>query len=126
MQEIKQDLKNHFQKVELKLLFQKKGVAFLETFFKQKYESCQATIGQLTEYFSFSKQEIYFILQDFKRLLSTEMPERDSVEWVFWAYLRFNQKIYGHREKSVYVDGQSFLLSQKEEQLLLRVIKEYG
>jgi len=114
MQEIKRDLKKYYLGVQLKPLFHLKGFAFLETFFKQKYNLNQKKIGQLTEYFSFSKKEITLILKDLNLLNFNGEPDRKNAAWIDWIYFNFNNKIYGYNQKSVYVRKEKILLAPKE------------
>ncbi len=66
LQEIRLDLRQ-FPKADIRILYALKGVAFLETFFKQKYRRQRYAIGQHTEYFSFE----YYELEAIKRELET-------------------------------------------------------
>jgi len=120
--EIKQALSNHFLKVQLKPLFHLKGFAFLETFFKQKYATHQVKIGQLTEYFSFSDAMLSLILKDLNLLNYTDKPERNQAAWIDWLFFNFSGKIYGYREKSVYVNNTKFVLEHEEVEKLEALI----
>jgi len=123
MKEIKQDLNQFFLNIELKPLFQLEGYAFLETFFKQKYQNNQLKIGQLTEYFSFSNGERTLILKDLNLLNYSNQPKRNQPAWIDWLFFNFNGKIYGYTEKSVYVNNTKFVLTQKERLKLEALIK---
>lgn len=123
LKEIAQDLKQYYLNVQLAPLFQIKGFAFLETFFKQKYAAQQKKIGQLTEYFSFSDEQITFILKDFNLLNYKALPTKGTAAWIDWIYFNFNGKIYGHREKSVYIKDEKILLTTSEFEKLNRLIR---
>ncbi|MFK7983554.1 MAG: GIY-YIG nuclease family protein [Saprospiraceae bacterium] len=123
MKEIKQDLSQFFLSIEVKPLFQVKGYAFLETFFKHKYQDCQLKIGQLTEYFSFSKAALTLILKDLDLLNYPSQPKRNQPAWIIWVFYNFSGKIYGYREKSVYVDNSKFLLTKVEAEELTVLIQ---
>ena len=118
LKEIKEDLKQYFLRVELTPLFQLKGFAFLETFFKQKYEVHQKKIGQLTEYFSFSEPMAALILKDLNLLKHSNPPTRQEPEWIDWVFFNFSGKIYGYQEKSVYINNIKFVLSRTEVEKL--------
>ena len=128
MKEIEKDLKNYFLKLELKPLFTASGFAFIENFFKLKYAANQFKIGQLTEYFSFSKATLQLILKDLNLLPFRGMPAKDSPEWVDWLFFNFNGKIYGHQKKSVYIKNTKFTLNNRQEEQLraLIALKEKG
>lgn len=121
--EIKQDLSNYFLEVQLEPLFQIKGYAFLETFFKQKYQANQVKIGQLTEYFSFSNGEFSLILKDLILLNYANKPERNQEIWIDWLFFNFSGKIYGYQEKSVYVNNVKFVLTKEEATQLEALIQ---
>lgn len=114
IKEIEQDLKAFYLTIEIKVLFQQKGIAFLETFFKNKYAGKQMKIGQLTEYFSFSKEEVFLVLKDLNLLKFKKQPNRSQKEWIDWLFFNFNGKIYGYVEKSVYVNNEKYILTQPE------------
>lgn len=114
IKEIEQALKAFYLTIEITVLFQHKGVAFLETFFKNKYANKQVKIGQLTEYFSFSKEEAHLVLKDLNLLKFKEEPNRSQKEWIDWLFFNFNGKIYGYVEKSVYVNNEKYLLTKQE------------
>jgi len=123
LKEIKRDLISYYPTLQLKVLFLKKGVAFTETFFKQKYASYQFPIGQLTEYFKFSTQQLFLLLKDFNCLSLESIPERGTENWIYWAYFNSNGKLYGgHQSKSIYVNNEKYMLSKKEGQLIERLI----
>ncbi len=122
LKEIQQDLKKYYLNIQLKPLFQRKGYAFLETFFKQKYNTQQMRIGQLTEYFSFSEKEIRLILKDLNLLNFNGEPDRGNVAWVDWIYFNFNGKIYGYNEKSVYIKRRKIALSLNEFGHLMKLM----
>ncbi|GEM_PF-1961821 len=123
MKEIKQDLSNYFLKIELKSLFYLKGYAFLETFFKQKYQANQVKIGQLTEYFSFVDSALVIILKDLHLLNYQNKPERSQAAWIDWVFFNFSGKIYGYREKSVYINKNKFVLTKTEIEKLEGLIQ---
>lgn len=123
MKEIKQDLGQFFLTIELKPLFQLKGYAFLETFFKHKYQDRQLKIGQLTEYFSFSKEALSLILQDLNLLNYSNPPKRNQAAWIAWIFYNFSGKIYGYRAKSVYVNNTKLVLTQVETEKLTALIQ---
>lgn len=118
LKEIKQDLSAYFLKVELTPLFHLKGFAFLEAFFKQKYEAHQKKIGQLTEYFSFPAKMTALILKDLNLLKHSNPPARQESAWIHWVFFNFNGKIYGYREKYVYINNVKFVLSKSEVEKL--------
>ena len=123
LKEIKRDLAPYYPTLQFKVLFLNKGVAFTETFFKQKYASYQLPIGQLTEYFQFSNQQLFLLLKDFKCLSLEDIPERGTENWIYWAYFNSNGKLYGGRQsKSIYVNNEKYMLSKKEGQLVERLI----
>ncbi len=124
MKEIKEDLKNHFLNIQLKPLFQLKGYAFLETFFKQKYQAQQVKIGQLTEYFSFTDTSLSLILKDLNLLTHPNPPNRTESAWIAWLFFNFNGKIYGYREKSVYIKQEKIVLTKEETAKLETLIKK--
>jgi len=123
LKEIEQDLKKHYLNIQLKPLFQLKGFAFLETFFKHKYAKQQLKIGQLTEYFSFPKETIRFILKDLELLNFEGMPKRTDKAWIDWIYFNFTGKIYGYREKSVYIKQEKLILTTEEYDNLTDLMK---
>ena len=123
LKEIKQDLSQYYLTVELKPLFHIKGYAFLETFFKQKYEVNQMKIGQLTEYFSFSDVRISLILKDLNLLKHAHPPDRQLPEWIDWVFFNFTGKIYGYQEKSVYINNTKFVLTKREVDKLEALIE---
>ena len=123
MKEIKQDLGQFFLTIELKPLFHLKGYAFLETFFKHKYQDRQLKIGQLTEYFSFSKEALALILQDLNLLNYSNPPKRNQAAWIAWIFYNFSGKIYGYRAKSVYVNNTKLVLTQVETEKLTALIQ---
>ena len=105
------------------MLFLNKGVAFTETFFKQKYASYQLPIGQLTEYFQFSNQQLFLLLKDFNCLSLEDIPERGTENWIYWAYFNSNGKLYGgYQSRSIYVNNEKYMLSKKEGQLVEKLI----
>ncbi len=123
LKEIKRDLTPYYPTVQLKVLFLKKGVAFTETFFKQKYAAYQLPIGTLTEYFKFSNQLLFLILKDFNCLSLEGIPERGTENWIYWAYFNSNGKLYGgHHSRSIYINNEKHLLSKKEGLLVERLI----
>ncbi len=123
LKEIKRDLTPYYPTLQLKVLFLKKGVAFTETFFKQKYSAYQLPIGKLTEYFKFSNQLLFLILKDFKCLSLEGIPERGTENWIYWAYFNSNGKLYGgQHSRSIYVNNEKHLLSKKEGRLVERLI----
>ena len=123
LKEIKRDLSPYYPTLQFKVLFLNKGVAFTETFFKQKYASFQLPIGPLTEYFKFSNQQLFLLLKDFNCLGLKGIPERGTEDWIYWAYFNSNGKLYGgHRSKSIYINNEKYLLSKKEGQLVERLI----
>lgn len=122
LKEIEQDLKNFYLNIQMTPLFEIKGFAFLETFFKQKYVNQQMKIGSLTEYFSFSKEQVVLILKDLHLLNYKAAPERGSKDWISWIYFNFNGKIYGHQEKSVYIKNKKIGLSTTEFEKLTVLI----
>jgi len=125
LKEIELDLKKYYLNIQLKPLFQIKGFAFLETFFKRKYEAHQKKIGQLTEYFTFSKREVELILKDLQLLQFENGPDRKQVAWIDWVYFNFNGKIYGHSQKSVYIKKEKIVLTSREvEQLSILMENE--
>lgn len=67
VQEIRQDLRQ-FPNLDIKVCYVLQGVAFLETFFKQKYRSHRHDLEQHTEYFVFEYYEIAAIKQQLKKL----------------------------------------------------------
>lgn len=67
LKEIKKDLVQ-FQQVEIRVLHQLSGVAFLETFFKQKYQHKRYQLGQHTEYFVFEHYEIARLSKEFEQI----------------------------------------------------------
>lgn len=124
IQEIKQDLHTHFRNSQVKVLFVQEGVAFIETFFKQKYAAYQRLIGKLTEYFTFPNQQIFLLLKDFHCLQLQTIPDRGTEDWIYWAYFNSNGKIYGgHTSRSIYVEKDKFLLSRKEGQLFSQLVE---
>ena len=123
MKEIKQDLSNYFLKVQLKPLFHLKDYAFLETFFKQKYQANRVKIGQLTEYFSFSDAMLSLILKDLNLLNYPNKPERNQAAWIDWLFFNFSGKIYGYQEKSVYINNDKFVLTKEETKQLEGLIQ---
>lgn len=123
LKEIEQDLKKYFLNIQLKPLFQIKGFAFLETFFKQKYSTQQMKIGQMTEYFSFAEKEVHLILKDLNLLNFKGAPNRGNEAWIDWVYFNFNGKIYGHKEKSVYVKQDKLVLLPAEFEKLRKLTK---
>jgi len=123
LKEIEQDLKKHYLNIQLKPLFQLKGFAFLETFFKKKYAKQQLKIGQLTEYFSFSKETILLILKDLELLNFKGIPKRTDKAWIDWIYFNFSGKIYGYKEKSVYVKQEKLILTTIEFDKLTNLMK---
>lgn len=118
LKEIKQDLGQYFLRIELTPLFQVKGFAFLETFFKQKYEAHQFKIGQLTEYFSFPDAMVTLILKDLNLLKLPNPPDRLKPAWIDWVFFNFSGKIYGYQEKSVYINNIKFVLTKSEVEKL--------
>ena len=123
LKEIKRDLIPYYPTLQLKVIFLKKGVAFTETFFKQKYASYQLPIGKLTEYFKFSNQLLFLLLKDFNCLSLEGIPERGTENWIYWAYFNSNGKLYGgHSSRSIYVNNEKYLLSKKEGLLVERLI----
>lgn len=122
LKEIEQDLKKHYLTIQLQPLFQIKGFAFLETFFKQKFRAQQMKIGQLTEYFSFSDNEVNLILRDFNLLNFKTVPNRENDAWIDWVYFNFNGKIYGSKEKSVYIKQDKIVLNTTEFDKLTSLI----
>jgi len=114
LKEIEQDLKKYFLTIQLRPLFQIKGFAFLETFFKQKYSPHRMKIGQLTEYFCFSEKEVTLIRKDLHLLNFKTTPKRENQAWIDWVYFNFNGKIYGYNEKSVYIKQDKIVLSSVE------------
>ena len=123
MKEIKEDLKNHFLNIALKPLFHVKGYAFLETFFKQKYQAQQVKIGQLTEYFSFTDSEVALIVKDLNLLKHPNPPNRMESTWINWLFFNFSGKIYGYREKSVYVKQEKIVLTKEEVKALVALVQ---
>ncbi|MEM9990763.1 MAG: GIY-YIG nuclease family protein [Bacteroidota bacterium] len=67
LQEIRQDLKS-FPSFQIQVLFQSNGVAFLETFFKQKYQSKRYSFGKHTEYFTFAYYELQDVQKEFEQI----------------------------------------------------------
>ncbi len=63
LQEIRKDLKD-FPKLDIQVLYELEGVAFLETFFKQKYRKQRYQLGQYTEYFAFEYYELEAIKKE--------------------------------------------------------------
>lgn len=122
MQEIERSLKKYYLNIEMKLIFLEKGLAFLEAFFKQKYAKQQVKIGSFTEYFDFTPSAIRLIIKDLN--LAKGQPNRNAPNWIDWVYFNFNGKIYGHREKCVYVKDQKYLLTNEEFKDLNDLIKE--
>lgn len=114
IKEIEQTLKSYYLSVKVKILFLHSGVAFLETFFKNKYAEQQVKIGSLTEYFSFSEPSLFLLLKDLNLLKIKGVPHRASKEWIDWIYFNFTGKIYGYHQKSVYIKGVKWSLSEKE------------
>lgn len=123
MKEIKEDLKNHFLKIALKPIFHLKGYAFLETFFKQKYQAQQVKIGQLTEYFSFEDSTVPLILKDLNLLNYPNPPSRTEPAWTDWLFFNFSGKVYGYQEKSVYVKQEKIVLTKEEVEVLEGLIQ---
>ncbi len=64
LKEIQTDLNTIFQKVEIEVVFLCIGIAFLENFFKQKYQHKRYAIAQFTEYFYFEPFEMDAILKE--------------------------------------------------------------
>ena len=95
---------------------------FLETFFKQKYGTQQKKIGQLTEYFSFSDEQVTLILKDLNLLKYKVLPIRGTSAWIDWIYFNFSGKIYGHRKKSVYIKDEKLILTHVEFEQLTQLI----
>lgn len=124
LKEITQDLRNHFLNIQLKPLFRQKGFAFLESFFKQKYAPFQLKIGQMTEYFSFSDEMLGLILKDLNLLKFSNQPKRNQPDWIDWIFFNFKGKIYGYREKSVYVNNNKIILTKEEAEKLNKLISE--
>ena len=126
LKEIEQDLKVHFPISAIKVLFLQKEVAFLETFFKQKYTTYQLPLGQLTEYFSFPTKVLYLLLKDFECITITQAPNRNSSLWIYWAYFHSNKKLYGYHDnsKSIYVDGKKIRLTKEEEKKIRKVVSD--
>jgi len=122
MQEIEQDLKTFYQQVKLEVRFLIEHHAFLETFFKQKYGNYQMQLGSFTEYFHFPAPLLSSILLNFELVKNTATPPRDTLLWVFWAYHKSNKKIYGYSKKSIYVEGQKIILSEREVKLIQRIL----
>lgn len=122
IKEIEQDLKKYYLNIQLTPLFEIKGFAFLETFFKQKYTEQQMKMGTLTEYFSFTNEQVALILKDLNLLNFKEAPERGHKDWINWIYFNFNGKIYGHYEKSVYIKNRKILLTANEFEKLTKLI----
>lgn len=123
LKEIKRDLSPFYPTLQFKVLFLKKGVAFTETFFKQKYTSFQLPIGKLTEYFKFSNQQLFLLLKDFNCLSLEGVPERGTENWIYWAYFNSNGKLYGgYQTKSIYVQNEKYVLSKKEGKLVEKLI----
>ncbi len=114
LKEIEQDLKAFYLNINIRVLFQQKGVAFLETFFKNKYANQQVKIGQLTEYFSFPADMLSLLLKDLNLLNFKKAPNRTQKEWIDWVFFNFSGKIYGYVDKSVYVNNEKFILNPHE------------
>ncbi|MEM6319218.1 MAG: GIY-YIG nuclease family protein [Bacteroidota bacterium] len=123
--EIEQTLTSFFLRVDIDLLFYQKGVAFLERYFKQKYQSHQYKIGQLTEYFSFSNSLAALIIKDLNLLKINGAPKRGTEDWIDWVFLNFNGKIYGKTTSTssygqVYVNNQCYSLTSLEFRALTK------
>lgn len=67
IQEIRKDL-NYFPQLEIQVLYELQGVAFLETFFKQKYRKQRYQLAQHTEYFAFEYYELEAIKKELEWL----------------------------------------------------------
>lgn len=118
LKEIEVDLKNFYLSIKIKPLFMKNGVAFIETFFKQKYTDHQFKIGQLTEYFTFPKPILTLILKDLNLLNFDKIPDRTNAGWLDWQFLRYNGKLYGYEEKSIYIENERIKLTKEEAKKL--------
>lgn len=114
LKEIQQDLHRYFHTVTCKVLLQKKRVGFLENFFKRKYAPYQFTIGSLTEYFQFPPAFFEWVLRDLECVDTLAMPKRSSSTWVFWAFFHSNGKLYGGKQKYLFVDDKKYLLTSEE------------
>ena len=69
LQELRRDLAQ-FPQLEIRVLYQLQGVAFLETFFKQKYQAKRYKLAQHTEYFVFEHYEIARLSKEFEEIFS--------------------------------------------------------
>lgn len=77
IKEIERDLASIFQSPSIEVLFQTESVAFLEHFFKQKYQSHRYHLEQFTEYFYFEPYELEQLLSVFKKV---KMYKMDATE----------------------------------------------
>lgn len=68
IQEIRQSLQSLFTELHIKVCFQKAGIAFLEHFFKLKYQQQRYPIQNYTEYFTFEPFEVEALLLELERL----------------------------------------------------------
>jgi len=123
LKEIQQDLKGYFHAINCNVLILKKGVAFLEHFFKRKYAPYQFSIGTLTEYFQFPATLLEWLLKDLECINQKEMPARNSPLWVFWAYFHSNGKLYGGKNKYLFIKDRQFLLTTSEQEEIVSLNK---
>jgi len=68
IKEIERVLSQHFPVVKIKVLLALEKVAFLESFFKQKYRNSRYALANFTEYFQFESFEVEAILKELKML----------------------------------------------------------
>ncbi|MEM1328283.1 MAG: GIY-YIG nuclease family protein [Bacteroidota bacterium] len=66
--EIERDLRWHFPQLDIQVLFTLSNAAFLENFFKQKYQQHRYELAQFTEYFVLPPHEVDQILSELNRI----------------------------------------------------------
>ena len=81
IQKIKADLQR-YDPINVSVLVESPGYAFLESYFKHKYASQQTKLDKLTEYFRFDDEQLATILHDLHRLspvIESKQSLRESI-----------------------------------------------